>query len=75
MIETVLDYLLILWALPSLVTALMVIRSTRDYKPHPLEPSEYDLEEWGIFLAISLLYPIWIWIVLMDSLNKNRDRY
>ena len=74
MIETVFDYLLILWALPSLVTALLVIRCARKDYYHPLEPSEYDFEEWGIFLAISLLYPIGLWIVFMEWLDETHRK-
>ena len=74
MIETVLDYLLIFWALPSLVTALLVIRLARKDYYCPLEPGKYDLEEWGIFLAISLLYPIGLWIVLMENAFDEAHR-
>ena len=71
MIETVLEYLLIYWALPSLVTMLLVIRVSRNDKWCPLEPSDYDLEDWGLFLAATLLYPIGLWLVFMEYLGSE----
>ena len=66
MIETVLEYLLIYWALPSLVTMLLIIRIARKHKAGPRESSDYDLVEWSILLALSILYPAGLWLVFME---------
>ena len=77
MIETVLEYLLILWALPSLVTMLLVIRTARKDRHGSQEPSDYDLEDWGICIALSVLYPIGLWFVFVEYLTKpiNKDPF
>ena len=72
MIETVLDYLLILWALPSLITMLLLIRTSRRYKAQPLDPSDYDLEEWGVCIALSVLYPAGLWLSLIESIDREK---
>ena len=71
MIETVLDHLLIYWALPSLITMLLVMRTTRNHKTGPCEPNDYDLEEWGICIALSVLYPAGLWLVFMEYLGSE----
>ena len=71
MIETVLEYLLIYWALPSLVTMLLLILVERDYKAHPLELCDYNLEDWRILAVLSILYPIGLWFVLMEWIGSE----
>jgi len=48
-----------------------VIRSTRNYKPMPFEPSDYDLEDWAIFTAISILYPVGLWHIFTEWLDDT----
>lgn len=61
-----LDNILMYWVLPSLVTMLLIIIITREYKAYPFESSEYDLENWIILIGLSVLYPVGLWFVFME---------
>ena len=72
MIETVLEYLLIYWALPSLVTMLLVISWMR-HDNVPETPSSYGSSEWFALVLLSAFYPVgllavfcytaWPWLI------------